>query len=120
MSDEKEWSDLDKRELTILSRWFWSSVIVAVALFLWFAPGVSWAGPVYQADVDGVKIVLTDEECRLPAVANLKRRATWTEKGKVYEGCYGGHPTFPIVMAYFADKTVVVLPAELFTKVAGA
>ena len=78
------------------------------------------AGPVFQAEVEGVKIVLTDEDCKLPAVSNLKRRATWTEKGKTFEGCFGGHPAFPIVMAYFSDKTVVVLPIEMFTRVVGA
>ena len=76
--------------------------------------------PLFQAEADGVRIVLTDEDCRLPAVENLKKRAIWHEKGKVYEGCFGAHPVYPIIMAYFADKTVVVLPVEVFTPVQGA
>lgn len=67
---------------------------------------------------DGQKIVLTDEECRLDAVKNLKHRATWTENGKVYEGCYGVHPA-GVVLGYFADKTVVMIPVQTFTQVIG-
>lgn len=76
--------------------------------------------PIFQAEADGIRIVLTDEDCKLTAVENLKKRATWTEKGKTFEGCYGIHPLFPIVMAYFADKTVVVFPNEVFQRVSGA
>ena len=97
----------------------------AVCLVVLVALAATWptkahAGPVYQADVEGVKIVLTDEPCNLPAVSNLQRRATWTEKGKTTEGCFGGHPQFPIVLMYFADKTVVVVPVQMFTQVRGA
>ena len=76
--------------------------------------------PLFQAEAEGIKIVLTDEDCRLPAVSNLPKRATWHEKGKVFEGCFGAHPMFPVIMGYFADKTVVVLPVEMFTRVSGA
>jgi hypothetical protein len=101
------------------------AVLGTLCLVLLLCIAVAWptkafAAPVYQAEVEGVKIVLTDEPCKLSAVENLQRRATWTEKGKTTEGCYGGHPAFPIVLLYFADKTVVVLLIEMFTQVRGA
>lgn len=96
----------------------------AVCFFLLFALAATWptkahALPIAQTVTqDGQKIVLTDEECRLDAVKNLKHRATWTENGKVYEGCYGVHPA-GVVLGYFADKTVVMIPVQTFTQVIG-
>ena len=78
------------------------------------------AAPIYRAEAEGVVITLYDEDCKLPEVSNLKKRATWKEKGKTYEGCAGQHPAYPIVMAYFSDKTVVVLPIDIFAPVTGA
>ena len=91
-------------------------LVTLLAIAATYSTG-SNAAALYVADVEGVKISLTDEPCKLTmAVENLKYRATWTEKGKTFEGCYGGHPFLPIVMAYFSDKTVVALPVEIFGK----
>jgi hypothetical protein len=78
------------------------------------------AEPRFSAEVEGVKITLHDDKCALPAVANLGRKATWDEKGKTFEGCWGGHPQFPVLMFYFADRTVVIVPVEMFKKLTGA
>lgn len=100
------------------------AVLGAICFFLLFALAATWptkanALPIAQTVTqDGQKIVLTDEECRLDAVKNLKHRATWTENGKVYEGCYGVHPA-GVVLGYFADKTVVMIPVQTFTQVIG-
>lgn len=95
-----------------------------VCLIVLIALAVTWPTKAH-ADVmaqtvteDGQKIVLTNEPCKLEAVTNLKHRATWHEKGKVYEGCYGVHPA-GVVLGYFADKTVVMIPVQVFTKVTG-
>jgi hypothetical protein len=101
----------------------YNAIGILCLLFL-FALAATWptnanADPIYRATADGIVITLTNEDCKLPAVSNLKKRATWTEKGKTFEGCWGGHPAFPIVMGYFADKTVVVLPVEAFAPVTG-
>jgi hypothetical protein len=77
------------------------------------------AAPLYSAEVEGVRIVLTDEDCKLPAVANLKKRATWTEKGKTFEGCFGLHPQYGVVIAYFSDKHVVLIDPQAFVRVTG-
>ena len=80
----------------------------------------AYAGPMAQTVTnDGAKIVLTDEPCALKEVTNLKYRATWTEKGKVFQGCYAVHP-FGVVVAYFTDGAVALMPIDAFTKVTGA
>lgn len=81
-------------------------------------PTKAHADPIYHAEEGGVRVVLTDEPCKFDI--QLPKRATWTEKGKTFEGCYGGHPVFPIVLFYFSDKSVVALPVEIFQRVTGA
>ncbi len=102
--------------LTVLPWLFW----VAIALAMILAP-LAYAEPVYQAgSADGtLRIVLHDEKCALAEIANLPRRATWTEGAKTYEGCWGARPDQGIVLAYFTDKTVVAVPVQAFSKVTG-
>lgn len=101
-----------------------ASYVIGLLALVALGIAVTWhtkanALPIAQTVTqDGQKIVLTDEECRLDAVKNLKHRATWTENGKVYEGCYGVHPA-GVVLGYFADKTVVMIPVQTFTQVIG-
>jgi hypothetical protein len=90
-----------------------------VLILSMIVPASSMAEPRYSAEVDGVKITLHDDKCALPAVANLGRKATWEERGKTFDGCWGGHPQFPVLIFYFADKTVVIVPTEMFKKVTG-
>jgi len=114
-------TDEAKEERFYLVSWLTRVMVLIVALLI----AVTWstgalAAPIYRAEAEGVVIILTDEDCKLPEVSNLKKRAVWKEGGQSFEGCYGGHPFFPIVMAYFADKTVVALPAEIFVPIQGA
>ena len=90
-----------------------------IAAFLICWPSMLWAAPIYQAEADGARVVLTDEPCTLAAVSNLKFRATWTEKGKTFEGCWGARPDAGFVMAYWSDRTVVVMPLQIFIQVTG-
>ena len=76
------------------------------------------AEPVASAAGGGVSISLYTDKCALSAVSNLPFKATWTEKGKVSQGCYGVAYQ-EVVMLYFEDKTVVVLPVGMFKKVTG-
>ncbi len=76
------------------------------------------AEPVYRAAApDGIFITLHDEACALEGVVNLKRRATWTEGGKTFEGCWGARIDMGVVVAFFSDKTVVVIPLQAFQRV---
>lgn len=120
--DDKEHSyhDFNREELTVLPKVFWGTVITVVAVFLWSIPKLVHASPLAQTvTAEGARIVVTDEECQLKEVTNLKYRVVWHEKGKVYEGCYAVHP-YGLVVAYFSDKTVAVMPLDAFTKVTGA
>lgn len=72
------------------------------------------AAPVAEAVAEGVSITLTNEPCRLKVVSNLPARATWTEKGKTFEGCFG--LSHGVVAFYFDDRTVVMLPREAFKR----
>ena len=104
------------RPMTIIPWALWALIIV---IAIWATHAA--AEPIYQAEAEGVRIVIYQEDCKLKdVVANLPKRATWHEKGKVYEGCAGGHQVFPIIMAYFVDKTVVALAVEMFRPVRGA
>jgi hypothetical protein len=87
-----------------------------VAFLALFVASFATAKPIATADQEGIRLVLTDEPCTLTAVKNLPFRATWVEKDKSYEGCYGSHPGAGIVMAYFDDKTVAIMPAQIFHK----
>lgn len=65
-----------------------------------------------KARADGA-VQLLDEPCRLAAVINLPRRATWTEGGKVFEGCWGRHVQAPhVILTYWEDKTVVPIMVD--------
>lgn len=93
-------------------------VIVLLSL-LAFACAVFSA--TYQAEGEGVKVtVYSDEKCKLTQVTNLPLRATWTERGLTHEGCAGIDPRAGLVVCYWADKTVVVIPSHNFVRVQGA
>ena len=109
---------LPHKRLIVLPWLLWAAFIGFAVGCVFYVSRVE-AVPVAEASADGAKIVLTDEDCKLDAISNLKKRATWSEKGRVYEGCYGIHPD-GFVLAYFADKTVVVIPVYLFKRVSGA
>lgn len=83
-----------------------------LTLLLILIPAAVGAAPVALA-VDGpVSVTLYDEPCTVD-VSNLKLRAVWTEAGKTFEGCYGVFGR-AVVGAYFSDKSVVVLPVQMF------
>jgi len=92
--------------------WLWALAVVAI-----IAAPLALAAPVAVADGSGVKITLFDEACRLDTVSNFKFRATWEEGGKLFEGCYGGN--YGVIVAYFSDKTVAIMPLQAFVKVQG-
>lgn len=70
-------------------------------------------------EVDGTRIELYREKCKLPDVENLPHHAVWTEKGVVFTGCWGHNPNIGIVLSYWSDKTVTAIPAQVFRKVTG-
>ena len=78
------------------------------------------ADPRFQVVADGARVVLHDDKCAVSAVTNRPYKATWEEKGQVFQGCWGARPDAGVVMFYFDDKTVGIIPMQELTPVVGA
>ncbi len=78
---------------------------------------VAAAEPLAQIERDSVRIVLYSEPCELKdRVINLPRRAEWTGLARVYQGCWAQSP-LGLVVLFFDDLTVTVLPSSAFVEV---
>ncbi len=91
------------------------AVLFVAAFVLSFAT----YGQTYQAESDGIKVIVYDQPCALKEIVNLPKRATWTEKGKTTEGCAGVDPR-GIVLFYWGDRTVVIVPVQNFVRMTDA
>ena len=101
------------------------NAIGALCLLFLLALAATWptnanADPRFQVVADGARIVLHDDKCAVGAVVNLPYKATWEEKGKVFQGCWGARPDAGVVMFYFDDKTVGIIPMQELTAVKAA
>lgn len=78
-----------------------------------------WAEPLYEVRVNrgAVLITIYSEPCALTEVSNLPKRATWAEGDKTYEGCAGVRAEFGLVIFYFDDRTIGLVPASDFKRV---
>lgn len=92
-------------------------IFVAVIAALLSLP--LWAAPLYEARVNqgAVLITIHSEPCALPVVVGLPKRATWVEGDKTYEGCVGLRPDFGLLVFYFTDRTIGLVPVNAFVKV---
>lgn len=93
---------------------------IVILLALAFSPKAG-AEPLFIAEFDSGKVTLTSEPCALKAVTNAPKRVTWLEpNGKVVEGCYGLYKLqstsgyINIIIGYFADLTLQVIPLSAF------
>lgn len=111
------WTDDEKVE-TVFPLPVW----VAIFVFLTCWPAAVFSAPMAKASLDGIEITVYEEDCQLKeTVSNLPKRATWVEKGKTFEGCAGAVPQLGMVMFFFKeDKTVAVVPMDVFAPVTGA
>ena len=118
--DEHPWDDWDlPKGLTIIPWLIWAVIAVGIILAVSIVTKAH-AGPIAEGAGDnGAKITLYSEPCALKNVTNLANKATWQEKGKVFQGCFGLHP-YGVVLAYFDDGTVVIMPVDIFREVKGA
>jgi hypothetical protein len=94
--------------------WFLAFLL---AVFMIALTTIAQGAPMALYQSEGVTITIMDEPCQVKAVTNLPYRATWTEKGKTYEGCAGGHPAGIIMFYWEADKMVSLAPMQSFKKV---
>jgi hypothetical protein len=81
--------------------------LLAVLLLLPFTAEAAVLASVTAGDVT---VVLTDERCKIPVPPGLDkyldRHTTWTEKAKVYKGCWGYHPqSADHILMYYEDNT---------------
>lgn len=120
MNEEKEWHDFPQMPNLTVIPWIVWGVIVGLVIALLLYSSRLHADPLFSTTSDGVNITLTDEPCAVAAITNLPYRATWTEKGKAFEGCWAPHRELQVVIAYFDDKTVALIPVQAFVKVVGA
>ena len=91
--------------------------LIAGLLLFFLLIGAAQAGPRGIVEKGGVKITLYSEACTLTdIVSNLPAKITWEEGDKLTEGCYTiGFPEFGyLVIIYFMDKTVVLMPLMYF------
>lgn len=96
----------------------WQRAMCRVAVLALLLAALPTDGaPLFRAEDGGAIVTLHSEPCALKEVINLKHRATWIEKGKVSEGCWGAREG--IVLMYFDDKTVAIAPAQAFERVTG-
>jgi hypothetical protein len=84
-------------------------------------PTLVFADPLFAFEKDGIRVVLTNDPCKLSEVSNLPYRATWEEKGQTFEGCWSPSFDRQRVNAFFvSDKSVVSFPPQMFSRVQGA
>jgi hypothetical protein len=87
---DQEYEDLDRRELTILGRWFWGTVIAVVAVFLWSVQ--AYAAKVFKAegrDGNPAALRLFDKPCTDQKVLSKVMEAM-RDKLKAAQLTYGG------------------------------
>lgn len=96
--------------------WFVWALVVAVSILL--PLNCAQGAPFARATSDaGVTIDLDTDNCKLQEhVISLPKRVTWTEKGKVIEGCFGIDRNRALVIMYFEDKTIIILDVGVFSR----
>jgi hypothetical protein len=116
MSQEKEYFGAFPKwlRLTVLPWYIWAALVVTA---IWATS--AYAEPRFQVVANGARVVLFDDKCAVSAVTNLPYKATWEEKGKVYQGCWGARPEAGIVMFYFDDRSVGIIPIQELTAIRG-
>lgn len=107
-----------------MARFYWGrvsalAVIGAAVLAMILYPMRAAAEPLFQAGDANIKITLHSEPCALKEyVSNLPQRATWEEKGKQFEGCWG-HNRGLVIFYFHEDRSVGHAPATAFERVIG-
>lgn len=92
------------------------AVIVLVVSMFVLGIGTAKAEPFARADADNGSVTLHKAPCELKTITNLPYKAVWVEGNKTFEGCWANHP-FGVVIAYFEDATVVLIPPQVFQPV---
>jgi hypothetical protein len=123
MNDQEWFHDLTTDEAkeeraTLAQRLIAVLGVICLIVLVGLATNVH-AGPRFSVVADGAKVVLHNDKCAVSAVNNLPYKATWEEKGKVFQGCWGARPDAGVVVFYFDDKSVGIIPIAELTAVVG-
>lgn len=124
MSEEKEYfhgltTEPAKHDRLVLFNKLIFAIVLGIALAM--VVKLARAEPIAQAKAGNVVITVYNEKCtHQDAITNLPMRATWEENGKVYDGCVGAIPQLGVAMFWFTDKTMAVVPIEMFAKLTNA
>lgn len=94
--------------MTIITRWF----IILLLLILAVAWNYAVAAPIARASDKDVVIVLYEDKCTLDVIG-LPQRAQWSQGGKSWEGCFDLRRD-TLILIYFEDKSIVIIPAGFF------
>lgn len=89
------------------------NLLLVFALLLSFS---AVAEPLVEARSGTTHVMLYTDPCKLVEVVNLPNRAEWVDGDKKFEGCWTTEPVFGVVVMYFSDKTVILIPAQVFKK----
>jgi hypothetical protein len=74
------------------------------------AAGPAFAAPIGVAVHGGNVITFYDEPCTVAGVKNLTQRVVWLAGAVKTEGCFGIPNGYEIILAYFADQEIAVIP----------
>ena len=102
---------MNRRLWTLLA-----SVVLSIGLL--HSPMAGAKALAQAQDSTGIRVVLHDTDCMMTtSITNLPKYAEWLEGSKKVKGCWAVDSNLGMVIIYFADKTVVVLPAQIFEAV---
>lgn len=74
------------------------------------------ADALFETTQGNIRLVVYSDKCGLNEITNLPLKAIWYQDGKEIEGCVGARDDLGVAVAYFADKTIAVLPLFVFRR----
>lgn len=116
----KDWALFRHERKTIAPYW---AVVLAIlfGIALAMLPIYGHAEPRLAVTQGNVTVTLYDDPCELgEKVTNLQFKATWQEGGRTFNGCWNARPDLEVVVAYFDDLTVALIPFRDLKRVTNA
>lgn len=97
-------------------RKLFQAITAAMLLYSPFAGSTAFM----EATSGANRVILYNDPCTLAEVVNLPYRAEWLDGRKTFEGCWSADLDLGVIFAYFSDKTVVLIPMQMFKRVRDA
>ena len=94
-----------------------SALCIALAAAMLLS-GPAFSEPVARATRGGAVITLHTDPCeQASSITNLPFKAVWVEGQTTFQGCYQAVPELSLVVLWFEDRSVVLLPISALRKV---